>query len=219
MPGFSTLSRRQKGLNVAIPYRQSTGALHLLIDSTGIKAGGEGEWFAKKQGPSKPRQWRKVHLGTEEDQDLIRGIKSPTKADTLEIRAIEVTGSRVGDAPMLPELLNQIPADQAIGKVSATGPMIRGVATPPSLHAAPAPSYQRARTRGHGWRQRRALRPGTKLSAPPAALAAPSGGAGAGITDEAWSRPRCDASSCSGSESWRATSTGRSPNYKSERRS
>ena len=40
---------------------------------------------------------RKVHLGTEEDQDLIRGIKSPTKADTLEIRAIEVTGSRVGD--------------------------------------------------------------------------------------------------------------------------
>ena len=121
MPGFSTLSRRQKGLNVAIPYRQSTGALHLLIDSTGIKAGGEGEWFAKKQGPSKPRQWRKVHLGTEEDQDLIRGIKSPTKADTLEIRAIEVTGSRVGDAPMLPELLNQIPADQAIGKVSADG--------------------------------------------------------------------------------------------------
>ena len=52
---------------------------------------------------------------------MIRGIKSPTKADTLEIRAIEVTGSRVGDAPMLPELLNQIPADRAIGKVSADG--------------------------------------------------------------------------------------------------
>ena len=48
---------------------------------------------------------RKVHLGID--------------ADTLEIRAIEVTGSRVGDAPMLPELLNQIPADQPIGKVSA----------------------------------------------------------------------------------------------------
>ncbi len=107
VPDFSTLSRRQKGLNVAIPYRPSTGALHLLIDSTGIKAEGEGEWFAKKHGPSKPRQWRKVHLGID--------------ADTLEIRAIEVTGSRVGDAPMLPELLGQIPTDQPIGKVSADG--------------------------------------------------------------------------------------------------
>ena len=107
VPDFSTLSRRQKGLNVAIPYRPSTGALHLLIDSTGIKSEGEGEWFAKKHGPSKPRQWRKVHLGID--------------ADTLEIRAIEVTGSRVGDAPMLPELLNQIPTDQPIGKVTADG--------------------------------------------------------------------------------------------------
>ena len=107
VPDFSTLSRRQKGLNVAIPYRPSTGVLHLLIDSTGIKAEGEGEWFAKKHGPSKPRQWRKVHLGID--------------ADTLEIRAIEVTGSRVGDAPMLPELLDQIPIDQPIGKVTADG--------------------------------------------------------------------------------------------------
>ena len=84
MPDFSTLSRRPSGLNVAISYRTSTGALHLLIDSTGIKAEGEGEWFAKKHGPSKPRQWRKVDLGID--------------ADTLEIRAIEITGSRVGDA-------------------------------------------------------------------------------------------------------------------------
>ena len=45
----------------------------------------------------------------------------PIDADTLEIRAIEVTGSRVGDAPILPELLAQIPADQPIDKVSADG--------------------------------------------------------------------------------------------------
>ena len=70
-PDFSTLSRRQKGLNVFIPYLPSTGALHLLIDSAGIKPGGEGKWFAKKHGPSKPRQRRKLHLGTEEDQNLI----------------------------------------------------------------------------------------------------------------------------------------------------
>ena len=42
-------------------------------------------------------------------------------ADTLEIRAIEVTGSQIGDAPMLPEVLDQIFADQPIGKVSADG--------------------------------------------------------------------------------------------------
>ena len=113
VPDFSTLSRRQKGLNVAIAIaiaiacRQSTGALHLLIDSTGIKAEGKGAWFARKHGPSKPRQWRKVHLGID--------------ADTLEIRAIEITGSRVGEAPMLPERLKQIPADQPIGKGSADG--------------------------------------------------------------------------------------------------
>lgn len=62
VPDFSTLSRRHKGLNVAIPSRPSTGALHLLIDITGIKAEGEREWFAKKHSLSKPRQWRRVHL-------------------------------------------------------------------------------------------------------------------------------------------------------------
>ena len=41
---LSTLSRRQTGLNIAIPYRPSTNALHLLIDSTRIKSAGEGEW-------------------------------------------------------------------------------------------------------------------------------------------------------------------------------
>ena len=42
VPDFSTLSRRQKTLAVAIPYRASQGPLNLLIDSTGIKAEGEG---------------------------------------------------------------------------------------------------------------------------------------------------------------------------------
>lgn len=66
------------GAKVAIPYHPSTGALQLLIGSTGIKAEGEGEgeWFAKKHGPLKHPQWRKVHLGID--------------ADTLEIRAIEI---------------------------------------------------------------------------------------------------------------------------------
>ena len=48
VPDFSTLSRRQKALDVTIPYRGSKGALHLLVDSTGIKVEGEGEWHTRK---------------------------------------------------------------------------------------------------------------------------------------------------------------------------
>jgi len=62
VPDFSTLCRRQKTLSVTIPYRGSTGPLHLLVDSTGIKAEGEGEWNARKHGGPKRRLWRKIHI-------------------------------------------------------------------------------------------------------------------------------------------------------------
>ena len=55
VPDFSTLCRRQKTLGVAIPYRGGTGPLTLLIDSTGIKAEGEGKWNAPMQGGPKRR--------------------------------------------------------------------------------------------------------------------------------------------------------------------
>ena len=48
VPDFSTLCRRQKALNVKLPYRGSKGPLNLLIDSTGITAEGEGEWNVRK---------------------------------------------------------------------------------------------------------------------------------------------------------------------------
>lgn len=48
VPDFSTLCRRQQTLNVSLPYRGSSEPLNLLIDSTGIKAEGEGEWNARK---------------------------------------------------------------------------------------------------------------------------------------------------------------------------
>jgi hypothetical protein len=107
VPDFSTLSRRQKTLAVNIPFRGSQGPLHLLIDSTGIKVEGEGEWNARKHGGQKRRVWRKIHIGIDEQ--------------TLEVRAVEVTSSDVGDAPMLPEPLDQIPPDQEIASVTADG--------------------------------------------------------------------------------------------------
>jgi len=107
VPNFSTLSRRQKTLAVNIPFRGVMGPLHLLIDSTGIKAEGEGKWNARKHGGARRHVWRKVHLGID--------------AKTLEIQAVEFTSSDIGDAPMLPELLDQIPPDQEIGSVTADG--------------------------------------------------------------------------------------------------
>ena len=73
----------------------------------GIKVEGEGEWHARKHGGPKRRVWRKIHIGIDEE--------------TLEVRAVEVTSSDIGDAPMLPELLAQIPADQDIASVTADG--------------------------------------------------------------------------------------------------
>jgi hypothetical protein len=67
VPDFSTLCRRQNALSVAIPYRVGTSPLHLLIDATGIKAEGEGEWNARKHGGPKKCLWRKLHLGMDEE--------------------------------------------------------------------------------------------------------------------------------------------------------
>lgn len=105
MPDYSTLCRRQQRLQVCISYRPNPKGLHLLVDSTGVKMLGEGEWKTKKHGAEYRRQWRKVHLGID--------------AETLEIRAIEVTSNRVGDAQVLPDLLNQIPRNERIDSVSA----------------------------------------------------------------------------------------------------
>jgi hypothetical protein len=101
------LCRRQRSLSVAIPYKGLAGPWHLLIDSTGIKAEGEGEWNARKYGGPKRRLWRKIHIGLDEQ--------------TLEIRTIEVTSSSIGDAPILPDRLNQIPSGQELGSVTADG--------------------------------------------------------------------------------------------------
>jgi IS5 family transposase len=107
VPDYSTVCRRQKTLQAQLSYRPSAEPLQLLVDSTGVKFLGEGEWKRKKHGPEYRREWRKVHLGID--------------AQTLEIRAIEVTSNAIGDAPMLPELLAQIPPEVPIASVSADG--------------------------------------------------------------------------------------------------
>ena len=106
-PDYTTLCKRQRELKVQISYRPSRAGLHLLVDSTGLKMMGEGEWKTKKHGAEYRRQWRKLHLGID--------------AETMEIRALEVTPNSVGDAPMLPALLGQIDSEEAVLSVSGDG--------------------------------------------------------------------------------------------------
>jgi hypothetical protein len=65
-PDHATLSRRSR--DVEVPrFAQSGGPLHLVIDSTGLKILGDGEWQAHKHKTSnKRRSWRKLHLGIDE---------------------------------------------------------------------------------------------------------------------------------------------------------
>jgi hypothetical protein len=87
VPHYSTLSRRQKALTVAIPYRPPGEPLHLVVDSTGLEVPGEGEWKVRRHGADRRRVWREVHL--------------PVDADGHEIRAAEMTDQRHGDGEIV----------------------------------------------------------------------------------------------------------------------
>jgi hypothetical protein len=78
VPDFSTLCRRQRSLDVQVAYRPSSAGLHLLVDSTGIKFLGEGEWKCKKHGPERRRQWRKLHIGIDAQTCRCGPSASPT---------------------------------------------------------------------------------------------------------------------------------------------
>jgi hypothetical protein len=163
VPDFSTLCRCQKTLTVAIPYRGGTGQLHLLIDATGIKVEGEGEWNARKHGGSKKRLWRKLHLGTDKE--------------TLEIRAVGVPTSNVvpsrqhpTDAPAgqwtplcCPICWNKSHRTKRSPPSLLMGPMTCVDAIMWSPLEEPLPSSLRARMRNFGSRPRRVLSRETKL--------------------------------------------------------
>jgi hypothetical protein len=70
----STLSRRARTLPVPLRRRFGTGRLHLLVDSTGVKLGGAGEWLVEKHGTSRRRSWRKLHVSIA-DRAQCRGRK------------------------------------------------------------------------------------------------------------------------------------------------
>ena len=94
VPDFSTLSRRAQSLELPAQPRATGGAIHLLVDSSGLKLGGPGEWLVEKHGTSKRRSWRKLHIGFD--------------AVTGRIVASILTDRDVDDASQVEPLLDQI---------------------------------------------------------------------------------------------------------------
>jgi hypothetical protein len=99
VPDHSTLSRRAEALEVPRPRSSSGGPVHLLVDSTGLRLCGPGEWLIEKHGTQRRRSWRKLHIGVD--------------AETGEILASELTASDVDDGSRVGSLLDQITAPLA----------------------------------------------------------------------------------------------------------
>jgi hypothetical protein len=93
VPDHSTLSRRAATLEVPRP-RSGAEPMHLLVDSTGLKLCGAGEWLVEKHGTRTRRSWRKLHLGVD--------------ADTGQIVASALTSKDVDDGAQADPLLDQV---------------------------------------------------------------------------------------------------------------
>jgi IS5 family transposase len=105
VPDHSTLSRRLRRLEITLPVRNLSNSLHLVIDSTGVKVYGEGEWKVRQHGVGKLRTWRKLHFCSDEA--------------TLEIVSVVASTNNVSDAEALADLLQDLPGK--IEQVSADG--------------------------------------------------------------------------------------------------
>src|SRR5215217_5975282 len=104
VPDHTTLCRRAETLEVPRPKPRGAGAdsgagrdtgpMHLLVDSTGLKLIGAGEWLVEKHGAKRRRSWRKLHLGVD--------------AETGRIVAATLTDRDEDDASQVGPLLDQV---------------------------------------------------------------------------------------------------------------
>ncbi len=123
VPDHSTVSRRAKNLNVVLPVKKSDEPRHVVVDSTGVKVYGEGEWKTRQHGISKGRTWRKLHLAVDEK--------------TGEILVAEVTTNNCHDGDVLESLLEAIEGE--IDQVSGDGAYDRAA---PELRSDQRKCYQ-----------------------------------------------------------------------------
>jgi len=105
VPDYTLLCKRSADLEVELGAMSGDEAKHLVIDSTGLKIYGEGEWKVRQHGYSKRRTWRKLHIGV--------------NADTQQIEALVLSEAGVDDAEAGKAILEQTPGD--IEQASADG--------------------------------------------------------------------------------------------------
>lgn len=94
IPDFTSLAKRAAKLEIGLEIAARKGPLDVVIDSTGLKVFGDGEWKTRKHGASKRRTWRKLHL-----------VVNP---ETQEIEAEVLTENSGHDADQVDDLLEQI---------------------------------------------------------------------------------------------------------------
>jgi IS5 family transposase len=144
VPDHSTLSRWAETLEVARPRRERA-PVHLLVDSTGLKLCGPGEWLVERQGAKTRRGWRKLHLATD--------------ADTGRIAASALTDKDADDGSQVGPLLDRIEGpvasftgdgaydrDDVCAGVAARHPGA-DVVVPPRSNAVPSDTAEAALTR------------------------------------------------------------------------
>jgi hypothetical protein len=106
VPDHSTLSRRAETLKLPKPRSGlGCGPMHLLVDSTGLKFCGPGEWLVEKHGTKRRRAWRVLHLATD--------------ADTGRIVASVLTDKDADDGSQVGPLLDQV--DGPVASVTGDG--------------------------------------------------------------------------------------------------
>ena len=93
VPHFTLPSKRAASLE--LPQLSSGGAYIVLLDSSGFKVLGEGEWKRKIHGKGRPRKWIKLHLAVD--------------ANTQEIVGEVITGAYFADSRSVEPLLSQVP--------------------------------------------------------------------------------------------------------------
>jgi len=134
IPDYSTVSRRQGALQVLVPALPQSGPRHIVIDATGLRVYGAGEWRVWKHRVCRRRTWRKLHLGIDET--------------TKEILAVVLTGRWVHDSRPLPALLEQIP--DPIRQVSGDGAYDTRVCYEAVLQRGATPAFVPRRTAQSG---------------------------------------------------------------------
>lgn len=107
-PDYTTVCLRSRTLALSIRVRPVCNEpIHLVVDSSGAKVFGEGEWKVRQHGFCKHRRWKKLHIGVDEGSG--------------DILVAEATGNETTDGDMFPALIEQLPEETKVKQVSADG--------------------------------------------------------------------------------------------------